>query len=208
MARHKLKSRKPKRRIDQPALATQESPFAETTIKGRDGPVKYYTHPLAFGEAYTLGLELAGVLTPVLGGAAAGFFGLDQDIDDDTIDLTAATAAIANIPHHLLELGGPEVIRRIFAYTTRVPEGERPQKLKHETNLTKAYTGGNFLEMFRALWWVLRVNYGPFGTAAGVDWSELSRKARSWLKEVSSQDSETESSEPRPSEPLTLDEDE
>jgi hypothetical protein len=207
MRRRKVKLAKPKRRIDQPAPA-QESPFAETTINGRDGPARYYTHPLAFGEAYTLGLELAGVLTPVLGGAAGALFGLDQDVEDETIDLTPAAQAIANIPHHLLDLGGPEIIRRIFAYTTRKVEGEKPQKLKLEANLTLAYTGGNFAEMFKALWWVLRINYGPFGTAGGVDWSGLSRKLRTWLSEVSLQDSEIENSEPKPSSSSTADEDE
>lgn len=209
MRKRKIKVQPTRRsRIDQPSPALDENPLAETIIEGRDGPAQYCTHPLAFGEAYTLGLELAGVLTPVLGGAAAAMFGLDQDVEDDTVDLTPAAAAVANIPHHLLELGGPELIKRIFAYTTRTVEGKKAQKLKLETSLTAAYTGGNFAEMFRALWWVLRINYGPFGMGDGVDWSGLSRKLRSWLSEVSSQDSETPSSEPKPSSSLLPGEDE
>lgn len=153
-----------------------------TDITGRDGTVHYVTYALPFKDAYKLGLQLAGVLSPVLGGAAGSLFGVESI--DDELDLGAATKALGDIPQKLLELGDDELIKRVFARTRRVVQVDGkdiPQKLYTDEGLTEAYAGGNYVEMFKALWWVLGVNYAPFGMDAPGALSALWAKLQGML---------------------------
>jgi hypothetical protein len=118
-------------------------------------------------EGYQLGLELAGLLTPVLGSAAASLFGVESI--DDQVDLNSAAKELGQLPQRLLSLdaGKPEkerLVFRLMAKTRRVADGKNGVYLNTNMALSQAYAGGNYGEFFRAVWWVLTINYAPFGT--------------------------------------------
>lgn len=184
-----------------------ENPFIEHKLKGRDGQTSYFTVKLPFGRAYRLGLQLAGVLMPVFGPAAAALFGLDGSEDEEEVNFAPALENLADIPQHLLDLGGEEFIMEIFADTVRLGPDGKKQILRTEEGLTDAYSGGNFGELFRAIWWVLRVNYGPFGMDDKSDFLALWSKLRQRLERFNSSLSD-ESTEPKSSEESTPDDEE
>jgi hypothetical protein len=150
----------------------------EIKIKDRHGVEhRYESAPLPCKTAFRLGLELTTVLTPVFGEGAALLFGVmgEGKIDlDKAVDLSRIPAALVTVPQKLLDLDEWRLIKTIFSETRRFSPNKRdPKGNDHRLDMAKdvsfdeAYSGGNFGEMFRAMSWILSVNYSPFGTDGG-----------------------------------------
>ena len=142
-------------------LKPQRKTFDSRDRSGDPCSVEYMTEPLPFSEGYKLGLELAGVMTPILGSAAGSLFGVDSV--DDEVSFEAAGAELGRLPQRLLELGDWKLIGRILAKTCQIDGGKKGGYLSSDVELSKAFAGGNYAELFRVVWWVLGVNYAPFG---------------------------------------------
>lgn len=157
-------------------LKAQSKTFDSRDREGEPCSVEYLTEPLPFSEGYKLGLELAGVMTPILGSAAGSLFGVDS-IDDD-VSFEAAGKELGRLPQRLLELGDWRLIGRILAKTCQIHGGKKGGYLSSDMELTKAFAGGNYGECGKVIWWVLGVNYAPFGTDAESALGGLLEKLR------------------------------
>jgi hypothetical protein len=157
-------------------LKPQRETFDSRDRNGEPCSVEYMTEPLPFSEGYKLGLELAGVMTPILGSAAGSLFGVDSV--DDEVSFTEAGAELGRLPQRLLELGDWRLIGRILAKTCQIHDGKKSGYLSSDLELTKAFAGGNYGEAAKVLWWVLGVNYAPFGMDAESAWGGLLEKLR------------------------------
>ena len=158
----------------------------ETVLTDSQGAeFTYNSAPLPFRKAMKLGLQLSQLLAPVLGEGAAVMFGGESggtgDPMDDKLDLSRVPAALERVPMQIMELGDTDLIQRIFADTVRFtprpsdPDG-KPMRMEmgREDALTLAYSGGNWAEFGQAIWWVLQVNYLPFGMEGSGGLEKLS----------------------------------
>jgi len=136
-----------------------------TTIPDMDGVShEYETIPWSFDEAVEIKLILAGLLGEPVGGMLAAFLGGGGDLDAE-IDAGELGRAVGRLPQAIMDQGGPALIARILHDTVRYTEtgGKRHGKrLRDSLARDEAYAGGNLLEAYRAIGWVLKVNYGPF----------------------------------------------
>lgn len=146
-------------------------------FEGRYGTRSYITVALPFNQGYKLSLELIGLMTPVLGGAAGALFGVASI--DDQADFGGAVKEIGRLPQRILALDDDDLIKRIFARTYRIVDGKK-RPLRDDNELTEAFAG-NYGEFGRVLWWVLGVNYAPFGTVDSPALDELRSKLSTWL---------------------------
>ena len=153
-----------------------------TDADGQDHRYGCRLHPA--GEGFRLMNDLAaivgGTLGKLLSGAAQGEPG-GEELGDD-VDLGSA---IGMIPRLISLKGEDKLLRRILRYTSRedTPDANgRPimQKLKSDRDFDQAYAG-NYGEMFDAVGWVLKVNYGPFFEGIGSRLSGLLASASELL---------------------------
>jgi hypothetical protein len=147
-------------------------PEETKTFEGRHGESQYITVALPFKDGYKLGLELAGLMTPILGGAAGALFGVASI--DDQMDFGGAVSEIGRLPQRLLELGDDRLVKRILARTYRI-EDNKKRNLREDNELTNAFAG-NYSELIAVMWWVLGVNYAPFGMGDNPALEELRSK--------------------------------
>jgi hypothetical protein len=165
---------------------------------------RYETVPLRFDDQINLKLELAEIfsdslieLSPIVGQALAKLFG-DFDFDDaglididwesafKSIDWSRLPAAVKQLPQGVAAHGGAELIARLFAETVvYVPQDNgKPKKLhlSDSRNRDEVWSGGiNQREFYRAFWWILQVNYSPFGTGGSGTFGELWEKLKASL---------------------------
>ncbi len=108
---------------------------------------------------------------------------LDQldGMDFGTIGKELASSADVLL-ERLIAAGGAEFIAEILAGTTRrTPDAEQDHlktlDLSKPLGRTRAYSGGNQIESYRAIKWILAVNYAPFmmGESGGLPalWAAL-----------------------------------
>jgi len=153
---------------------------AKTKIADMYGRLHGYTcRPLGFDDALDLGLELAALAGGPLGTAFKGLLLGNEDpielgADDKTDDMMSQIIqGLSALPEQLIARGGSALIARVLAGVIRIGEddqGKVKQDLSDKDDRDAAYGGGNMAEAFRAVKWVLEVNYGPFLTEvwAGV----------------------------------------
>lgn len=121
----------------------------ETTIKDDEGTEHRY-HTVMFGasDGFTLKMRLGKILGVGLGGA------LEFTIGSGSLDSGHISQAGPAIFNQILAEGGPAFLRELFRHTSR-----GGAKLSEKTAFDVAYQG-NYGEMYEALLWVLKVNFG------------------------------------------------
>jgi hypothetical protein len=126
---------------------------------------EYSCIPFAFDEALDLKLQLLELVAEPLGrllGGAAG--GGDEELE---IDMSAVGEALAAIPQAIATRGGAQLVARVLRNTRRMdPDTNKWRPLRQPEERTAAYMPANMGECYRAIMWVLRVNYGPFSMDA------------------------------------------
>lgn len=136
-----------------------------TTLKDAEGVEHQYscaTFPA--GEGADLLLEIGEILSGPLGHAAAILFGGDEKTGE--MDLSALPDALQDIPKIIIAKGGSKLIQRILFMCRRESEDEKGKTYTDHLRSVDTFNhvyAGNYLEMFRAVYWVLvEVNFGPF----------------------------------------------
>lgn len=146
---------------------------------------EYACESFGFDEGVKLGLTLSKILAGPLGEAIdAASLNADQ-LMESRLDLGKLGQAVAKVPESILQAGGTELFRRILSRTKRSrmnqATGERSwDKLNNLALLDAAYAE-NYAEAFKAVWWVLECNYGPFSMASTGGFSGLLGKLASLL---------------------------
>jgi len=159
-----------------------------TMIADRDGVEHdYVTIPFAFDNAINLKLKILKIIVrPLVEGIQefAGFAKLARAGEMTDGELDAMSDArfgeiVDQIPERLILAGGADLLAEILKDTVRTTPGAGPDGQKLVLRLGKpaardqAYSGGNWLEAYRAVAWVLAVNYAPFGTGGSGSLSDI-----------------------------------
>jgi hypothetical protein len=133
----------------------------ETDLKDMHGTEHhYYTIPLPFDEALALKVDLLDVaLGPAIGALGA----LTADGEDSEPNAAAVIGALSGLPQRIAAKGSTAMVARLLATTQRVIDGKR-RKLSEPVVRTEAFSGGNWVEFYSVIAWVVKVNYGPFLT--------------------------------------------
>lgn len=161
-----------------------------TSIRGN----VYQTQAFDFDESVSIQLELG----QIIGGAAGPFvefasqlftYGDDGAMHFDEEKANAADTSVLNkviqsIPQGIIAAGGVKFVRRILANTSREVESivgdgrlDLVKLSDHHPSggqwFDYLFTGGNLLELYLAIGWVLTVNFSPFGRGGSWGWKQL-----------------------------------
>lgn len=189
----------------------------KTTITDRDGnPHDYTTIPFAYDKSFDMKLKLLGIivrpLTDAVGELLSGATeGTKNDPGNVTLDFAAVIEAIdwrqigpiaQKIPERLVAAGGSELVAALLHDTVRRTGDGQALKLSNPGSRSKAYSGGNQIESYKAVKWVLEVNYAPFSTADSGGWmsafEQLKTVFGSTLEELSSKKTEPSTTKTKP----------
>ncbi len=188
-----------------------------TAIKGADGLHHGYRTSV-FPLRQLVDLELK--LGRIMGGAAgpgidylSGLFSIDAggihlaaDPDKST-DSTKLGRAIAAIPGGILEAGGYDFVAHILSRTSREVDLGGAESGLEFVGLTDPHLGGggnswmdhiypgNLGEMHLAVFWVLCINFSPFGRGPSFGWRGLWNELTQLIPMPSTESTET--TEPR-----------
>jgi hypothetical protein len=143
----------------------------------------YTCIPFKFDKAWNLKLKILRIIVKPIGDALGELLSGDAG-DGLSIEETAQLAGqygqlgaiLGQVPERLIEAGGASLVAEILSQTIRIGDvngTEKPLRLSDENNRSLAYSGGNFRECYRAIRWVLGVNYAPFSADGSHDWSKL-----------------------------------
>jgi hypothetical protein len=150
---------------------------------------------------------VGGAAGPVVDFASSLFtFGDEGVKPSDNMDQAKAAdlgRAITAIPEGIIQAGGPEFVKRLLANTSReidLAGTGKPALVPLSSDgfmwLDKIYPGGNWLEMYRALGWILAVNFSPFGRSGSESWSKLSARLKAATQQLLSPSTETQPPKP------------
>ncbi len=171
----------------------------ETVLTDRDGAEhRYECVPHTFDEAVKLKLQLLQIIVRPLGEALGELIGEASDetydLSTDNIDWSKLGPLLETIPTKLLEAGGSDLFEDVLKYTNRItpngnPDG-KPRRLRLREPLARdeAFAGGNWGECYRALLWVLGVNFAPFSMDASDGWAGYWAKLRELLPVANPED--------------------
>jgi hypothetical protein len=188
----------------------------KTTITDRDGnPHDYTTIPFDYDKSVDLKLKLMGVLFRPLADAVGELLsGATESTKNDPANATFNFALVAEavdwrqlgpvveqFPERLVAAGGSELIAQILHSTVRRSGEGAALKLSNPSSRSKAFSGGNQVESYKAIKWVLGVNYAPFSMGASTGWSEafdsLKTAFDSALAQISTQPTGENTTEPK-----------
>lgn len=182
--------------------------FVETTLQDRDGREhRYKTAPFRFDQGMDLKLRVMKVIAKPLGDALGDLLSgptmpEGQDEQSETADLTQAVQGLdwsglgdllEQIPGRIMDAGGAALISEILSRTVRTTPGGQNDgkdlhlKLNDDLNRSRAYAGGNYGEMYQAVWWILKVNFAPFSTGNSADFRTLWERLSDWLAGITAQ---------------------
>jgi hypothetical protein len=163
------------------------------TLADRHGEEHAYQcteHPT--DEGFDLQLDLAEILATVPSVVLAGLEAMESlDTPDDAkpgnapappvFNPAALGGAVAAIPQAIAKAGGHRLLVRILKHTKRqaVDKGTF-QPLSSELQRDEAYAG-NYAELYRAVWEVVKANFDPFSMVNTDDLKEAWQKLQSWL---------------------------
>ena len=183
----------------------------ETVIKDSQGvDHKYTTIPFPFDKSVDLKLKILAIVARPIGDAVgelihgAAVEGAAEKLGDLTTDPGASVNADAldginwsklgpiaeQIPSRLIEAGGAALLAEILADTVRYSKGGGDENRDLKLHLAKpinrdaAFSGGNHVEAYRAVAWILGVNYSPFSTGDSVGFQGLWIELKGWLKSI------------------------
>lgn len=154
-----------------------------TTIKDAEGiDHEYMTVSYPSSE----GMDLILTIGQILGGPIGYFIetifslGVEDDNAETDIDLSQLPQMIEKIPNMLLEKGGYRLFMRILSKTKRCREGDAWDALKEQRFFDAIYAS-NYIELFEAIGWVLKVNFAPFSQDGTRNWKGLWEKLQSFI---------------------------
>lgn len=188
-----------------------------TIITDRDGnPHNYTTTPFAYDKSVDMKLKLMGIIVrpladafgELLSGATEGStndpanFILDFATVIEAIDWRQIGPIVQKVPERLVAAGGSELIAQLLDGTIRRTGDDVALKLNNPGSRSKAFSGGNQIESYKAIKWILEVNYAPFSAGESGGWmesfDELKNLFVTTLAEVSSRTSGETTTEQKP----------
>lgn len=170
-------------------MALTQRKITLTDSEGK--PHEYICTPFRFDQGLALKLRILKIIVKPLGDALGQVLSdapagaAEEHIMAEGLDLTGLGAVLAEVPERVIEAGGAALVAEILSQTVRVTrggaDGDLRLDLKDELARAKAYAGGNYVEAYQALAWVLGVNYAPFGADGRPNWSALWSGLRSFV---------------------------
>lgn len=146
-----------------------------TTLDDSQGnEVQYMTVAFPTSEGTDLLLTIGQIVGGPVGYMIQSFFSMAESGEDMEVDfdLSQLPEIVERIPRLLVEKGGSKLIQKILAKTKRCNGEGNWQALKEQRHFDSIYAS-NYLEMFKALLWVLEVNFAPFSTDGTPSWKGL-----------------------------------
>ena len=131
-------------------------------------------------EGMDLLLTLGQIIGGPLGYMIQSIFSLSEaeSESDFDLDLSQLPSIIEKIPQVLAEKGGSKLIMQILSKTKRCNGQDQWHNLREQKHFDAIYAS-NYLEMFKALAWVLEVNFAPFSEGNTPSWKGLWSKLSS-----------------------------
>lgn len=138
--------------------------------------------------------KLAATIAPALRGLPGGEGEQEINVREvlSNVDWQSAPEILLSIPEMIEQRGGPDLVTRIFAQTTRLVPIEmlkgRPtisdkpvdpyhrQELELEEHQEHAFGDGNYAEYWQAAAMVLLVNFSRYGRDGSPSWRQLVKK--------------------------------
>lgn len=145
-----------------------------TLMDSQGNDIEYMTVAFPTSEGTDLLLTIGQIIGGPVGYMIQSIFSMaesEEEINLD-IDLSQLPLIIERIPQVLVEKGGSKLIQKILAKTKRCNGEGTWQALKEQRHFDAVFAS-NYLEMFRALLWVLEVNFAPFSTDGTPSWKGL-----------------------------------
>jgi hypothetical protein len=140
-----------------------------TTIPDAAGtPHEYITTAFPTSKGYDLLLEIADISSGPVGAAISTFIAM-AGAEGDTVEIPDLTQAVQSIPRVLAAKGGSAFLLRLLRNTNRENEKGEMLPLREKVNFDVAYAS-NYLELFRAVAWVVEVNFAPFSADGSPSW--------------------------------------
>ena len=112
------------------------------------------------------------------------------DVTTDSVDWSRLGELLEQLPERLIAAGGSRLLARILHDTSRISppaeEGEKSKRLQLRDPKARdaAFSAGNWPECYKAVAWILGVNYSPFSTDNSSDWKSIWSDLRDLLPAV------------------------
>jgi len=153
-----------------------------TTISDSEGQEhEYMTVAFPTSEGTDLLLTLGQIVGGPFGYAIKSMFSLSgSDEMDLDVDLSQLPTIIERIPQMLVKEGGSKLIQKILSKTRRCNGDGKWVALKEQRHFDSVYAS-NYVEMFKAIAWVLEVNFAPFSQDGSPSWKGLWTKLTSLI---------------------------
>jgi hypothetical protein len=163
------------------------------TLADREGMEHAYQcteHPA--DEGFDLQLDLAEIMATVPPVILAGLEAMESMDSEEaakqgqgptppSFNPATLAGAAAAVPQAIAKAGGSRLVIRILKHTKRqAAEGSNFQALSSELQRDEAYAG-NYAEMYKAIWEVVKANFDPFSMVNTDDLKEAWQKLQSWL---------------------------
>lgn len=152
-----------------------------TTIKDSEGnDHEYMTVSFPSSEGMDLLLTIGQILGGPLGYFIETLFSLSAEEEEFDINLSQLPSLVERLPQTLLEKGGYRLFMRILSKTKRCRENDTWDALKEQRFFDSVYAS-NYIELFEAVGWVLKVNFAPFSQDGTRSWNGLWEKLQSYI---------------------------
>jgi hypothetical protein len=173
--------------------------FSLTDRDGADHQYRCTEHPT--DEGFDLQLELAEILATVPSVVLALLEALEgakppDDDDDDSSpqpsDPLAVSKALRELPRAIIRAGGSKLVIKILKHTERQEGAEGTTFVKLNATIARdnAYAG-NYRELYRALWEVMKANFDPFSLVNTDALKGAWNAVQSWLPEEEEEEQPT-----------------